>query len=168
MNRPITAFSLVAAVLAGALLAAPSAPTPEQSAQIRRQVDGLLKARLQPVPLPLDPPNPFIPVTGGPGPAPAPAAGTASPASPNSLATPAVDPSAEDAEILARYASRLRITGLIRVKGQVHIIINDTPWKEGDFLIVSREPTLVQLQVARIQPGQLTLKLDDAELVLRF
>lgn len=166
MKRPHLLPFLVAAGLAGALFSAPTAPTPEQSAKIRRQVEGLLKARLQPVPLPLDPPNPFIPVAAGPGatsaaPAPATTAGNAAPA-------PAPDHSVEDAEVLARYASRLRITGLIRVKGQVHIIINDTPWKEGDAIIVSREPSLVQLQVSRIQPGQLTLKLDEAELVLRF
>jgi hypothetical protein len=161
MTRPHFISFLVVAGLAGALLAAPTAPTPEQSAAIRRQVDSLLKARLQPVPLPLDPPNPFIPVSGTPGGVVAPTAATPAP-------LPARDRSGEDAEILARFASRLRITGLIRVKDQVHVIINDTPWKEGDFIIVSRDPNLVQLQVARIQPGQLTLKLEDAELVLRF
>jgi hypothetical protein len=166
MKRQNLISFLVAAGFAGVLFAAPTAPTPEQSARIRRQVDALLKMRLQPVPLPLEPPNPFIPVAGGPG---ATAAGPGSvTTSANPAPGPVPDDSVEDAEVLARYASRLRITGLIRVKGQVHIIINDTPWKEGDAIIVSREPTLVQLQVTRIQPGQLTLKLDEAELVLRF
>lgn len=166
MTRSKSISLLVVAGLAGALFAAPTAPTPEQSALIRKQVDSLLKMRLLPTPLPLDPPNPFVPVSAMP----AAASAAATPATPsaNSAAAAGPDRSAEDAEVLARYASRLRITGLIRVKGQVHVIINDTPWKEGDAIIVSRDPVLVQLQVARIQPGQLTLKLDDAELVLRF
>ena len=167
MNHVKPSFVLVTAALTGALFAAPVAPTPEQSARIRLQVDALLKGRLQPVPLPLDPPNPFIPVAASPGIAPATAAPVA-PVAANPASAPVADPAVEDAELLARYASRLHITGLIRVKGQVHVIINDTPWKEGDFIIVSRDPGVVQLQVARIQPGQLTLKLEDAELVLRF
>jgi hypothetical protein len=167
MNHSKTILVFVATALAGAIVAAPVAPTPEQSARIRRQVDALLKSRLQPEPLPLDPPNPFVPMVS-PGVAPVAAAPVAPVATANPAPAPIVDRAAEDAALLARYASRLRITGLIRVKDQVHVIINDTPWKEGDFIIVSRDPGVVQLQVARIQPGQLTLKLEDAELVLRF
>lgn len=157
------------AVLAGALGAAPLTPTAADSLKVRQQVEALLKVRRRPEPLPVDPPNPFALVTAaGPGSSRESAATSADPAT---ILPPAVRDDvagASSPELLARFASRLRITGLIRIKDQVHVIINDSPWREGDFIIVNREPRLVQLQVVRIQPGLLTLRLEDAELVLRF
>jgi hypothetical protein len=166
--RPsILVLLLAAGPIAGAV--AP-APTAAESAAVRERIDALLKRRLTPSPLPVDPPNPFV-VLNAPGvvAAETPGAGPGKSVAPE--AAPLLD--ADDdpisgAAALARYASRLRIAGLIRIKDQVHIIINDSAWREGDLLIVERNPRLVQLQVARIQPGQLTLRLGDAELVMRF
>lgn len=144
-----------------------AAPTPAQSEVVRQHIDDLLRLRRNPQPLPIDPPNPFVPnVPAG-----------ALVANREAAATPGRDPAAEtrgrdggttSAEVLARFASRVHITGLIRLKDQVHVIVNDSPFKEGDAIVVDHGPPLVQLQVARIQPGQVTLRLDDAELVLKF
>lgn len=165
-------LSILAVLLAAGPVAravAP-APTPAESAAVRGRIDALLKRRLTPSPLPVDPPNPFV-VLNAPGVAAAETPGTgpakAGGPEPAPLLDEDDDPISGTAA-LARYASRLRITGLIRIKDQVHIIINDSAWREGDLLIVERNPRVVQLQVARIQPGQLTLRLGDAELVLRF
>lgn len=164
---------LVIGLVAGLLWAAPTKPA-DESALIRQRIDTLLKRRQKPEPLPVDPPNPFS-LT---------AVGTANPVPPrdtpptivateSSAAVGAGTPGQEaetsnPTELLARFASRLHITGVIRLKDQVHIIINDSPWKEGDYLIVNQGARILRLQVARIQPGQLTLRLEEAELVLRF
>lgn len=169
MKRPILILTGTLAILAGALSAAPVAPTPADSIKVRQHVDALLKLRRKPEALPVDPPNPFAVVTA-PGTS-VPRESNSAPADAGALITPAMRDdiaAASSTELLARFASRLRITGLIRLKDQVHVIINDSPWREGDFIIVNREPRLVQLQVVKIQPGLLTLRLEDAELVLRF
>ena len=167
--KRLTLLLAALVIFSGALSAAPVAPTPADSIKVRQHVDALLKVRRKPEALPVDPPNPFAVIT---------APGTSAPREINSpLAdSPTALPSAmkddiaaaSSTELLARFASRLRITGLIRLKDQVHVIINDSPWREGDFIIVNREPRLVQLQVVKIQPGLLTLRLEEAELVLRF
>lgn len=158
-------------LVAGDVLAAPKAPTPAESKAVRQRIEDLLQQRRKPDALPIDPPNPFaqqnVATVGA----------VLTPREPSSAAleTPALAPPlpsesgfSNSTEVLAKFASRLRITGLIRLKDQVHVIINDTPWKEGDFIIVERGSRPVQLQIARIQTGQLTLRLGDAELMLRF
>lgn len=162
----------VLGLLAGLLYAAPARPAAE-SALIRQRIDALLQRRQKPEHLPTDPPNPFALSAAAPG-NPIPLREPPGPG--GSPGTPAVivGGAGEDAgtatttELLARLASRLRITGLIRIKDQLHAIINDNPWKEGDYLVINQGGRIVRLQVARIQPGQLTLRLEDAELVLRF
>ena len=160
--------------LLGALVAAdqPRSAAAKESQLMRQRIDALLKPRRSPVPMPLEPPNPFVQTTapgvsGAASGANALAGGNPNPA----LERPAPvrdDANATSTELLARFASRLKITGLIRLKDQVHVIINDSPWREGDFIIVDRGARIIQLQVVRIQPGLLTLRLDEAELVLRF
>jgi hypothetical protein len=158
-------------LVTGLIWAAPTKPA-DESALIRQRIEALLKRRQKPEALPVDPPNPFsltavgtaspVPSRDAPGAVAAepPAAATGTPGGEAELSNPT--------ELLARFASRLRITGVIRLKDQVHVIINDSPWKEGDYLIVNQGARIIRLQVARIQPGQLTLRLEEAELVLRF
>lgn len=170
MIKPRFIFPVLA-LLTGLLL--PAAPAPDESAQIRQRIDALLKRRLKPEPLPVDPPNPFTPgaaISVNQSPAREPAPATVSPAPPGAIVDKAEDDagSASTTELLARLASRLRITGVIRVKNQLNIIINDNPWKEGDYLIINQGARIIRPQVMRIQPGQLTLRLEDAELVLKF
>jgi hypothetical protein len=170
MNKLRVILALLG-LLAGLLPAVSSGAAANDSALIRQRIDALLKRRLKPEPLPVDPPNPFAPVTGTMGNV-APARETA-PANAGPTAPPGDKPeeetgSATTTELLARVASRLRITGVIRAKNQLNIIINDNPWKEGDYLIVNQGARIIRLQVIRIQSGQLTLRLEDAELVLKF
>lgn len=155
--RPLLLLSLLAAVIAGAV----TVPGPGESKLIRQRIDDLLLRRRNPAPLPVDPPSPFV-VLANPGAALLPAATEPTPAPRLAEAPPG------NAEQLARLASRLRITGLIRLKDQLHVIINDSPWREGDYIAVESGSGLLQLQVLRIQTGQLTLRLQDAELVMRF
>lgn len=155
----------VIALLAGDLIPAP-VPSADRSADLRRKVEALLGPRRRREALPLDPPNPFTLASGGVAVA---AAGDGRNPVGSSLREPSVAPSeASSAEILARVASRLRIGGLIRLKDHMQIVINESPWREGDSLMVEREPRPIQVQVVRIQPGQLILRLDEAELVIRF
>ncbi|HWA27891.1 MAG TPA: hypothetical protein VG734_19705 [Lacunisphaera sp.] len=151
----------------------------DDSAVIRQRIDALLKRRQKPESLPVDPPNPFALAATGTatvtGTAPA-ARETPIPGVNPAPGVPAPVParteeeagSANTAELLARVAGRLRITGAIRLKDQLHVIINDSPWKEGDTLVVNQGARIIRLQVTRIQPGQLTLRLEDAELVLKY
>jgi hypothetical protein len=172
MSRP-RLILLFIVLLAGGAWAAGDRRAIQESALIRQRIDALLKRRQQPEPLPAEAPNPFalqanIPTVPNLGRESAAAAGGAEPApvivaqSDEELVT------SNTAELLARFASRLRITGMIRLKDQVHIIINETPWKEGDYLIINQGRRIFRLQVMRIQTGQLTLRLEDAELMLRF
>jgi hypothetical protein len=161
INRRIAAVAVAAAVLVG-IVAGAETPAQARSEKLRQQIDALLAQRRRAEPLPVDPPNPFVmqsPVMVNPArPAATPGSSEKAPA------TPAPDP----ATTLARFASELRISGMIRLNEQVQIIINDNAWKEGDFLTIERGGRVVRLQIARIQPGQLTLRLADAELVIRF
>lgn len=153
--RPLLLLALLAASIAGAV----TVPGAGESRLIRQRIDELLLRRRNPAPLPMDPPSPFV-VLANPGAALAPAATEPAPRR--------VEAPPGNAEQLARLASRLRITGLIRIKEQLHVIINDSPWKEGDYIAVESGTGLLQLQVLRVQAGQLTLRLEDAELVMRF
>ena len=173
MIKPPVLLSVLG-LLTGLLWAAPANPSAGDSRQIRQRIDALLKRRQQPTPLPVDPPNPFAlvaAVSGGLTPVREPTvAGGGEPAMP---AVVVGNPdneigSANTAELLARLSSRLRITGMIRLGEQVHVIINDSPWKEGDYMILNQGSHVIRLQVMRIVPGQLTLRLEEAELVIRF
>jgi hypothetical protein len=145
---------------------------PNESALIRQRIDELLKRRQKPEPLPVDPPSPFAlssAVSGGSTMVREPAPGAGVSTAGAAVEKPEAEAgSATTTELLARVASRLHITGVISLKNQLNIIINDNPWKEGDFLIVNQGARIIRLQVMRIQPGQLTLRLEDAELVLKF
>lgn len=161
---------LLAAALASSWLApnpslAGSATAAARSDRIRGQIDALLAARRNPTPLPVDPPNPFAAASAG---SVSPGAGGGGPDAASGSRPPEAPAIEADAQVLARLASRLRIGGLIRIKDQSQVVINDSPLREGDYFVAEREPRTIQLQVVRIAPGQLTLRLDEAELTVRF
>lgn len=165
--RNLLCLALVAALLAGPSFSAATPGAAARSERIRAQIDALLALRRRPPSLPVDPPNPFAAATAGvvvPGTTPA---GDRS-GSPAGVSPDAAPPSGSNAEILARLASRLRISGLIRLKDSLQVVVNDSPLREGDSFVVEREPRIIQLQVVRIQPGQLTVRFEDAELIVRF
>ncbi|HEX2862245.1 MAG TPA: hypothetical protein VHN79_11420 [Lacunisphaera sp.] len=164
MNPSRALIVLVLVLSAGALGAAAARSGPAESALIRQRIDALLKRRQNPRPLPAEAPNPFSLA----GATPISATRESAPVAPSIEAAPPAEEAPNPAELLALFASRLRIAGMIRLKDQVHVIINDSPWKEGDYLIINHNQRIYRLQVMRIQTGQLTLRLDDAELMLRF
>jgi hypothetical protein len=105
--------------------AATPAPGPIPPPSIAQQLDRLLQRRLKPEPLPLDLPNPFVMlakeakdsiITQSV------AVAEAAPAD----AMEAIRPVA-NADVLADAISRMHFGGVIRMKDQVQILINDAP-----------------------------------------
>ncbi len=158
---------LLALPFAAVLPGAPRVASPPMP--IAKQIDALLKNRLRPEPLPIDPPNPFVLPNSRrdtpsitPGDAAANASGGAR-ANPNEVARPATA-----GEILADCAAHLRIGGLMRTKDQVQLVINDLPRKEGDVMTVPWNGTRIQITIAVILPEQVILRYNDARLAVRF
>ncbi|HEY1108096.1 MAG TPA: hypothetical protein VGE76_05680, partial [Opitutaceae bacterium] len=75
---------------------------------------------------------------------------------------------ASHAEILADCASRLRVGGTIRLKDQVQIVINDTPRKQGDLLIVPYQSTRIPIEITRLLADRVILRYLDAEIAVKF
>ncbi len=178
---------------AGVLAAAPTAPVvpasdnmpasdnvaakaAKQSEHIAQLIDGLLKHRLKPDPLPMTLPNPFVVVSGGivarhedgPGPEVRGEGETEKlPASPEGKVS--AEAPASSAEVLARCAATLKIGGIIRLKDQaVQIVVNGVPRKEGDFIVLEQDQAVVRLQLARIMSGMILVRLNEAEQTIRF
>jgi hypothetical protein len=160
--RSLFFIGLLAIVAAAATL--PPSPIPPPS--ITEQLDRLLSRRLKPEALPLDLPNPFVmlakesrdsiitqPV----------ATTEASPAD----ATEAVRPVA-NVDVLADSISRMHFGGVIRMKDQVQILINDAPRKEGDTFKMPWNNSQIVIRVQRISPGDVVLRYLDVEATVRF
>lgn len=154
-------------------LAASAFAADAASPVIARQIDELLKHRLRPEPLPLDLPNPFA-TQGATIQRSRPTTVLESPTPRNGNndepSTPA-DREAEratHAQILADCASRLRVGGTIRLKDQSQIVINDTPRKPGDLLIVPYQTTRIPIEIVRLLPDRVILRYLDAEIAVKF
>src|SRR5262245_21462409 len=125
MNRRAPTLYLLsaAALLAATAPAAKSsrtAPAPEPRVSIGQHIDALLRTRLRPHPLPLDPPNPFaLPGAARRDNNPSAQSTTEPPALASDGNRPNAARAATSAEILADCASRLRIGGLLRFNDQV-------------------------------------------------
>ncbi len=160
--------SLRVALGLGTLLAVPAAtppaspPPPLTAAQ---QIDRLLHRRLKPEPLPLDLPNPFVMsakelkdsiIASSPA-----GADTADDA--HEIARPL-----SNAEVLSDGISRLRFAGIIRLKDQIQVVINDQPRKEGDTLKVPWNNTQILIRVQRISSNDVILRYLDVEATVRF
>lgn len=156
--------------------AAPAASPPAKPAlTLQQRIDALLKHRTRPEPLPVDPPNPFVVVSRGLRDTAA-ADGKSSVAVENlasapKAGAPAAAPeflAASSAEVLAACAVRLKIGGMIRLRDQIQLVINDVPRKEGDFIAAVWNNSIVQLRLVRLVPGQLVLRFEEAEVTLKF
>jgi hypothetical protein len=160
-------------VFISTIMAAPLASGANASTAIQRQIDALLKHRLKPEALPIDPPNPFVMPTGTrdlPGEI---SAKTTLPTASDSGAAAETSPSPEsalasNAEILVTCAGRLKIGGLMRLKDHTQIVINDVPRREGDSIAAQWNNTTVSLRVMRVQTGVLVLRLGEAEVLVKF
>jgi hypothetical protein len=167
MNRPARHFFVIAASLLLATPALPGAPAAraksvDQFARTKAHIDALLKGRLNPEPVPANPPNPFQLPGGG-------TAVADIPTNKNPGPKPELPPLlSSDAEILAHLTATLKITGIVKLNDQLHLIVNQAPYKEGDRIPVSNNSTVTYIQVIRISPAEITVGLNDVVQVLKF
>jgi hypothetical protein len=171
--RPSVSLYLFTVLVTGALGLCPaSATTP--SPAIQKRIDALLKHRLKPEALPVNPPNPFQ-MTSGPKRELAPDELSARPAISDDVAAPASTEgqvkelaATSQAEVLVSCATRLKLGGIIIIKEQIQIVINGVPRKEGDAVSAEWNNNIVQLRVARLVPGHLVLRYGEAEATIKF
>lgn len=153
MNASLRHLALFLA-LASSVPAAAPAPV-----SLEHQIDVLLKRRLKPEPLPLDLPNPFVLKSRR----------DASPARMAEVAPPVPEARPiSTAEVLADCVSHLRIGGIIRMKDQMQIVINDIPRKEGDPINVLWNNTQIQIRLLRLAPDQVVLRYLGSEQVVKL
>jgi len=171
--RPCT--HLLFLLAASGALASPGAATkaPTTSDRLKQRIEILLQHRMRPDALPVILPNPFEVVSGG--------AVAGRPDGPDPGATDNAEvakaltgkladelPPGSSSEALARCVAKLRIGGTVTLKGQLQIIINDYPRKEGDTVVLDRNNAMTYLQVVKVAPGALTLRLNEATQTIRF
>jgi hypothetical protein len=166
-----TGLLLSAATVAAA--PAPSVPaSPKATDRFERtkeRIDALLKNRLKPVPLPANPPNPFLLTEAASTTTPGSATDHGTEPAPHDGAT-VFDVTAphNDAEFLAFYAGTLKISGTVQLNGRPQLIINQSPYKEGDLILLRNKEASIYLKVVRIAPGELTLGYNGVEQTLPF
>jgi hypothetical protein len=73
-----------------------------------------------------------------------------------------------DADILAHHILSLKIGGIIQLNGELKIIINQSPRKEGDLVFMDKKDSAIYLRVVRITPVELTLGFNDAVQTVRL
>lgn len=132
------------------------AAAPERAAQTRARIEALIGRRVNPQPLPEALPNPFQTGSDRPG------GGPAQPAGPAGPGVPVED----DLSILARYAATLRISGVVEIGGRSQLVINGTPFKEGDLVKVLRTEPPEYLKLIGISRNEITLGFRAAVLIL--
>jgi len=155
----VTVGLLLAAAVASGAPASARAKSADQFARTKAHIEALLKHRLNPEPLPANLPNPFQ-APGGTAVVDAPRSGP-----PGNDPPPPVN---SDSETLVRLAAALKITGRVKLNDQVHLIINQATYKEGDRIPIYGKSDVTYLQVIRIAPGELTLGLNEAMETVRF
>ncbi len=182
MNLPsFRPLLLTAGVL---LLAAPAGAAPASSKaapkkavdryeRIQERIDALIKNRLKPDPLPAILPNPFqlseaFPLTENPRTPGGPTDHSSDPAAHETKPPVDAPPTGSDAEILAYYAATLRISGTVELNGRPQLVINQSPYKEGDLILLRHKDANVYLRVVHIAPGELTLGYKAVEQILKF
>lgn len=146
------------------------------SPALQHRIDVLLKHRLKPEPLPVNPPNPFQMQSNARfsaeelGSKPAVTDESATPGSP----TPA-DPTqareisgASHSEVLISCATRLKLGGIIVLKEQIQIVVNGVPRREGEMIAADWNNTIIYLRIARLLPGHMVLRYGDAEATVKF
>jgi len=153
----------------------PAAKSGDRTGRMKQRIDALLKSRLDPAPLPATLPNPFQLPPGSAVADPREGPKLDLPAGHKPEAAGPVPPAASgpvipgnDAEALVYYAAGLKITGTVRLNGLDHLIINQSPYKEGDLILLSTPTSTIYLQVLRITPDELTLGLNQAVLTVKL
>jgi hypothetical protein len=168
---------LIVAGIFLAVRAATTAPSKAalQSQHIKETIDALFKHRLKPEPLPVTLPNPFVVISGvisakrADGSESDPAATADGEAHDGTSATRTGDnPPASDAEALARHIASLKIGGALQLNGQLQLIINQAPRKEGDLIFLDNKNAVTYLRLIRLTPTELTLGFNEAVQTIRL
>lgn len=168
MNHSLHRSLIPAVVLVIVVFGASSARAAKSTLTNQQRIDALLKQRLNPEPLPVDLPNPFLMSSGGNRDL---AEGARDDTDKNSNSAPASLPAVPDqssAFVLAECAARLKIGGIAIVNGQTQIAINNVLRKEGDIIMTEWNNSLVQLVVVRFLAGKIVLRFQDTETTLKF
>lgn len=123
----------------------------------RNRINSLLELRLNPAPLPANPPNPFYQP---------PAEVIAEQNAATQETTDAVPETADisDADSLRKYAGGLKIGGIINRNGVLHLTINNLASKVGDIITVGPKDHPVYLKLVALSANEFTLGLNDATL----
>ena len=158
-SAPFASAALLSVALAVSSFAAEPTPT------IRQQIDALLRQRLRPEPLPTELPNPFQAPTAMVRPR---AVVTEPEKSAEEAEAQREAARPRDSDILADFASRLRIGGIIRLKDQVLVVINDIPRKEGDYIPLPGPNSRATVVITRLMSDRMVLRYQDAELTISF
>jgi hypothetical protein len=170
MKHLLRSFLSLAASLWLAVAPLSAADAPGKASRITDRIDALFRQRLRPVPLPVDLPNPFLVVSGatsrrpdeaGPG-------GDATPGATNRAKSADEVQPGTDAETLARYAAKLKIGGTIVVSGVTQLVVNQSPYKEGDYIFLDSKEALMYVQIIRLTSSELTLGFKEAKQVIRL
>lgn len=132
-----------------------SSKTAPNFQRTKSRIDALLNPRLKPEPLPEIVPNPFQLAE-------LPAANTGDPKPVDKA------PVSSDEEMLLYYGASLKISGVVRINDQTHLVINQAPYKVGDLVNLKTKDGNVKLRVLGISPGELTLGLNDAVQIVKF
>ncbi|MDD3179084.1 MAG: hypothetical protein PHQ04_01895 [Opitutaceae bacterium] len=134
----------------------------EKLAQTRAKIDTLYRNRLRPPPSPAAHTDPFRI-----GEAVDSTTRDAPPSADSSAITSEAIP-VSDSVILQHVADGLRINGLVKIGGRLHVVLNESTYKEGDILSARYQGSPVLLRVRRITPTQVTLALNAAETSLHL
>lgn len=158
-------------LIATSFLSASGQATSSSAAEIKRitdrytltrtRISALLDLRLNPAALPANLPNPFYQppkeVLDG------------------QVVTPGQEPSdvivpevadISDIDTLRKYATALKIGGIITRNGVPHLTLNNTACKVGDIITVGSRDHPTYLKLLSLSPGEFTLGLNDATLAV--
>jgi hypothetical protein len=177
MNSFLKTSGVCGAALLAATLAWPSGQTTTAvSAPLQQKIDALLKPRLKPEPLPVNPPNPFQMIGGMKREAASeePARSAAMRDDVVASLAPAADGASKEviasqqSEILITCATRLKLGGVIILKDQIQIVVNGVPRREGDTVAADWNNTIVYLKIVRLLPGTMVLRYGESEATVKF
>jgi hypothetical protein len=163
-SSPRSLFFIGLLAIVAAAATPPPSPIPPPS--IAEQLERLLNRRLKPEPLPLDLPNPFVMLAKEPRDSMI-TQPVAIADAPPADAIEAIRPVA-NVDVLADAISRMHFGGVIRMKDQVQILINDTPRKEGYTFKMPWNNAQIIIRVQRISPADVVLRYLDVEATVRF
>ncbi|HKB56726.1 MAG TPA: hypothetical protein VKC51_03975 [Lacunisphaera sp.] len=162
---------LAAAPLSAADALPAGAAAPGKASRITDRIDALFRQRLRPVPLPVDLPNPFLVVSSATSRRPddaGPGGNEATVVATNRAKSADEVQPGTDAETLARYAAKLKIGGTIVVSGVTQLVVNQSPYKEGDYIFLDSKEALMYVQIIRLTSSELTLGFKEAKQVIRL